>query len=827
MRGPNKAIERTRYPTPTLDDIRFKMKDSNFFSKLDLKSAFHQLELAEESRYITTFQTENGLKRYKRLNFGVRSAQEELQHALQECIKDIEGVENIADDIIVHGKDETEHDEALLNLLKRLEERGITFNLPKCIFSKTSLKFYGFVFSGQGMHPDPEKLDEIKHMPVPENAKALQSFLGLMNYFKRFIPSYSTLTYPLRRLLHKNTKWFWSDECQAAFDTLRDSLSSDSCVGYYDPEKETTVYTDASPVGISAVIIQNTPGKQDHKLISYSSRSLTPPEQRYSQLERECLAIVYACEHNKLYLYGHIFKMLCDHKPIVILLNNPNSIVPLRIESMTLRLQGYSFDLKHVQGKNNISDYPSRHPLKKEPVDDEIELYVNFVAMHACPNALSIEDIRQETEKDPVLQIVADLVQHNTWYKLDQSSQYPAIKEHLQKLLPYRNIRHQLTYHNNLILKQNRIVIPETLEAIVLQLAHIGHLGITKTKSLLRSKVYFPKLDEKIENLIKYCAACQVQSKPVRPAKLSVTPTPTEVWETTNIDYLGPLPYGFYLIVLIDQLSKFPVVEPIRNTSADLLINFLQRTISTFGIPKTVISDNGPPFKSFKIRQFFRKLRIKHQRITPLWPQANAQAENFMKPLMKAVRTAYLERTEWKKQLQNFLFTYRNTPHCTTNLAPATVMFQRDTSFTIPSLKSRFENYNQTAREKQKEAKAKRKEYYDQRNNAVDHNIEIGDTVIVKQPKQNKLSPTYEPKQYHVTAKNHNMITATDPFDQHTKTRNVSHFHPIPPIKFEHQLSDDDETEVAENEPVHTQTFKRRYPVRERRPVNRYDGQYP
>ena len=827
MRGPNKAIERTRYPTPTLDDLRIKLKDATVFSKLDLQSAFHQLELTEDSRYITTFQTETGIKRFKRLNFGVNSAQEELQHAVRETLKDIKGTINLVDDILIHGINQQEHDTALSKVLQRFEEKGLTVNLYKCLFSQPKLKFFGFVFSKQGMHPDPDKLNEIKTMPAPEDVKALQSFLGLMNYFKRFIPQYSTLTHPLRKLLHKDTKFEWSEDCKSAFDELRNALTSQSCLGYFDQSKEITVYTDASPVGISAIIVQNTPTKQDHKLISYSSRSLTSTEQRYSQIERECLAIVYACEHNKLYLYGRDFKILCDHKPIVNLLNNPNSTVPLRIERMTLRLQGYSFDLQHVRGEDNISDYPSRHPADSFSQDIyKIEKYINFVANYACPNAISIDDIKKATQNSPTLQIIADLIRQNSWHKLDQPLRYPEIRAQLQKLTPYRNVKEQLTVNesSDLILKSNRIVIPGSFENIIIKLAHDGHLGITKTKALIRSKVYFPNMDEKLENYIRHCAACQVQTKPIPPAKLSITPTPEAVWDVVNIDYLGPLPNGFYLIVMVDQFSKFPVVEAIRTTSSSLLIDFLQRTIAIFGLPKTVISDNGPPFMSYDLRQFFQRLRIKHQRITPLWPQANAQAEAFMKPLMKAVRTAYIEKRDWRKQLQNFLFTYRHAPHCTTKLPPATLMFQRNTNFTIPALNQAVDrDINIKARARQENAKLQRKEYHDKRTNAKDPNINIGDTVIVRQPKRNKLSPRFEPNRYQVIAKNNSMITATDQTSQRTKTRNVSHFRPIPPIQFQNPETDDNDHDVyipeelgESHEVPEQQQPLRRYPQRDR-----------
>ena len=198
-------------------------------------------------------------------------------------------------------------------------------------------------------------------------------------------------------------------------------------------------------------------------MISYTSRALTPTEQRYSQIERECLAIVYACEHNKLYLNGHDFKLFSDHKPIVNLLNNPNSRVPLRIKRMTLRLQGYSFDLQHVTGENNISDYNSRHPANSEYTDHKIESYINNIIDNTCPNAISLGNIKNETQNDPVLQTIIKLTRNNTWFKLDKPSRYPEIQQHLSQLIPYRNVRNELTINetSNILLKANRIVIPQ------------------------------------------------------------------------------------------------------------------------------------------------------------------------------------------------------------------------------------------------------------------------------------------------------------------------------------------------------------------------------
>ena len=220
MRCANKAIERTRFPTPTVDDLLHKLSGAKHFSKLDLNNAFHQLELDESCRYITAFQTENRIKRYKRLLFGVNSASEELQHALRTILGDIAGTINIADDILVYAKSQTEHDEILAKVLQRLADRGVTLNLEKCKFSKSNLEYYGYVFSNQGMHPSEGKIRSLKQMEKPEDAKAVRSFLGLTNYLKRFIPQYSTVTNPLRELLRKETPLYGQSNAITPFTFL-------------------------------------------------------------------------------------------------------------------------------------------------------------------------------------------------------------------------------------------------------------------------------------------------------------------------------------------------------------------------------------------------------------------------------------------------------------------------------------------------------------------------------------------------------------------------------------------------------------------------------
>ena len=229
MRNANTAIERTRFPLPTVDELIVKLRNATRFSKLDLNKVFHQLELDPELRYITAFQTEDRIKRYKRLLLGINSALEELQHALQTLLADIGNAVNIADDIIVFGKSVDEHDDGLNKVLKRLAENNITLNIQKCEFDRESIEFYGYVFSKDGMIPAPNKIDALKNAAHPTDMKSVRSFLGLTNYLKRFIPNYSTLTCTLHTLTKKNIDFIWTSDIEKAFDTSKNILTSDSC----------------------------------------------------------------------------------------------------------------------------------------------------------------------------------------------------------------------------------------------------------------------------------------------------------------------------------------------------------------------------------------------------------------------------------------------------------------------------------------------------------------------------------------------------------------------------------------------------------------------
>ena len=301
MRQANTAIQGERHITPTMDDVIHELNGATVFSKLDLTAGYHQLELHPASRYITTFTTHQGLRRYKRLNFGISSAAEVFQNAICQTLQGISGVKNLSDDIIIHGKTQAEHDDTLRAVFQRLKERGLTLNRKKCEFDKSSLEFFGFIFSADGISADPKKVAAIKQASDPQDPTEVRSLLGMANYCARFIPDFATISAPLRELTKKDTQWIWGPEHAAALQTIKDSLTSDTVMAYFDPAKDTELIVDASPVGLGAILYQSD-RKGERHTIAYASRALSDVERSYSQTEREALAIVWSCEHFHLYI---------------------------------------------------------------------------------------------------------------------------------------------------------------------------------------------------------------------------------------------------------------------------------------------------------------------------------------------------------------------------------------------------------------------------------------------------------------------------------------------------------------------------------------------
>ena len=332
-------------------------------------------------------------------------------------------------------------------------------------------------------------------------------------------------------------------------------------------------------------------------------------------------------------------------------------------------MQQYDYTVKYRPGKDNPADYMSRHPnAQSKPTDREQKVadeYLNFVTTHATPKALTLNEIKNATRADKTLQAAAIAIKTGTWYKYTECNGQNEIDSVIIRSL--HKVRDTLTLISteDVILRGTQIVIPKSLQDRVIDLAHEGHQGVVKTKRLLREKVWFPNIDKLVEEKVYSCVACQSATHSNSREPLQMTPLPDNAWEELSMDFCGPFPSGDYLLVVIDNYSRYPVVEIIKSTSARAVIPKLDKIFSEYGIPKSLTSDNGPPFKSHKFRQFTDHLGFHHRRITPHWPEANGESERFMRTLEKAIRTAHAEGKLWKQFKKYTHFYVIIDPHLT------------------------------------------------------------------------------------------------------------------------------------------------------------------
>ena len=300
----NKVLQREVHRLPVMEDILPALSKAKVFSKFDLKAGYLHCELDEESSLLTTMNTPFGRFRWKRLPFGLKVSAEIFQKKLLEALSGLEGIECVADDIILFGvgdtKEEAEknHDDRLQALLQRCREKGIKLNRKKSVLKTSSVTFLGHVVTDHGLKPDPQKVQAILQMPTPTNPNDIQRLQGSVNYLARFLPMLSDAFEPLRRLTHKNSTWQWATEQEAALTTVKELLTTAPILAYYSPDEPLTIQCDASQAGLGATLLQK------GRPLSYASRALTPTEQRYAQIEKEALAVVFALERFHQYTFG-------------------------------------------------------------------------------------------------------------------------------------------------------------------------------------------------------------------------------------------------------------------------------------------------------------------------------------------------------------------------------------------------------------------------------------------------------------------------------------------------------------------------------------------
>lgn len=669
----NPALLIDRYPLPKIDDLLVRLNGARVFSKIDLTQAYNQVELDDSKEY-TVINTHKGLFRYNRLVYGLSSSPGIFQRIMSNLLKDLPQVEVFLDDIIIGSVDIKSHLETLEKVLERLRSHGMKLKESKCSFLLEEVQYLGYIISKDGIKVDPTKIEGILKIPRPLNITELRSFLGVVNFYARFVPNLSTILSPLYDLLRKGTVWKWNERRERAFKSIKNLLVSAEVLSHYDPNKQLILTTDASSRGISGVLTQ--PGSSAgadgarERPVAYVSRSLNEAERNYSQIDKEALSIIFSLEKLHQFLYGRQFLLRTDHKPLVTIFGPKQGIpamVASRLQRWAIKLSAYTYDIEYIRTDVNGADGLSRLPVPVKNADSLDGPPPEQTYLHFAHNELLLDyhDVKKETQRDPTLSRVLGYIR----------SSWPSDVE-LRNLQPYFNRRLELYEELGCVMWGHRVVIPEGCRDRVLSVVHESHMGIVKTKAFARSYVWWPGIDEAVERACRECGVCAAEAE--APARHAPSPWawPARQWARVHLDFLGPL-FGITYLVMIDARTKWLEVFPVPSTSANSTIEKLGEVNARWGFPRQIVSDNGPPFTSEQFSSFLTKHRIEHIHSAPYHPASNGAAENAVKTIKQVIKKAVRQKQNVNLALSNFLLHYRNTPHCTTGESPASLMISR------------------------------------------------------------------------------------------------------------------------------------------------------
>lgn len=663
----NVATETDTFPQPTINESLSEVAGGRIFTKLDLKEAYTQLRVSEETANLLTINTPKGLYKMKRLPYGLKACPGIFQRVMETTLAGIKGVTILLDDILISGRNSEEHNSRLEKVLQHLKDVGLRLNKKKCKIATNRVEFLGYVVDENGIHPSEKKVRLITDAKKPKNVKELQAFLGLLNFYERFIKDKATLLEPLHRLLDQNAEWKWNMAEEEAFAKAKKMLASEQTLTHFDNNRKITLTCDASEYGVGAVLAHIMDDGSE-KPIAMGSRTLSKTERNYAQIDKEAAAIMFGLDKFHQYIYGRHVIIFTDHKPLLGILS-PNKAIPKvlspRMMRWALKINSHDYELLFKSGTSiGNADALSRWPLESEdwqPVTDEVE---DMLLLSESPSALqySPKDIAEKTRQDEVLAKVKYWILHGWPERVDEAN-----------LKMYWLKRKELSISNECIIWGSRVVIPPPLREYMLKALHETHDGVVISKSIARSYFWWPGLDHEIEALVASCDNCQAhRSMPASTAHSWISPT--NPWQRLHIDFAGPFQQKIYLIV-IDPYSKWPEVKVVRSTSSECAIKALREIFAEQGLPEVLVSDNGTAFTSTQFKDFMKCNGIRHILTPPYSPASNGQAERTVQTVKNKLRS--LPGSDSDVKLQRLLFGLRIVPSTVTGKSPAELLNRR------------------------------------------------------------------------------------------------------------------------------------------------------
>jgi hypothetical protein len=786
----NQAVIKTKRVMPHTKKILRSLNGKKFFSKLDIKDAFHTIELDEESQKYTVFSTNtHGLLAQTRLWMGLCVSSELYNEVMEEKMRGLIDFTQAIDDMMVASIDLNLCMQRTEEAIKRISELNLTLS-DKCKFLQTEIEFWGWYVDQNGTRPTTKKLDALRESPVPTNAKETLSFICFATYFMDRIPYLSTVCDPLRDLAYSKNEFKWTNAHDQAFEQIKTTII-DRCLGHFDEKFATELWVDASPMGCGAFLMQIQNNKR--VLIACASKTHTQSESNYSHIEKECKACVWACNKFKTYLLGKDFTLLTDNKSVALILDPSYDLK----KQTTLRLGNWKSELvqfsrmvvNQITGEQNIADYLSRciaSPNTNDTVPTSTLFKMNEIAnldddynvasVQHYLKAITLDEIAKATEKDIALKIVKGSLLKN--HSVLAKSNNALLNKETQH---YRLIFDELSMSKEgCILHDDKIIIPDDLRQKIIELTHEAHMGINSCKRLIRDNYWFKNIDKMVKDHCDYCVPCQANTdvSEFNPLQVSM-PTPKKNYRLCA-DFTSKSPNGDHNLVVVDAYTRMPYFITTKHLTADAVIAALKKLFREIGVPKEILSDNGPAFKSNDYARFLASLNIKRLLITPEWPRGNPTAERMMKNINRVIRCSLVAKKPYKRALDIYLNNYRATPHSSTKFSPNEMMGLPN-KLKMPSLKRIKDIPQLTAMANDMKAKATQKMYGDKHLHAKQVTFNVNEKVLVKyndsikpRIKSSKYKSLYDPDHYVISDIKGTMITAKRP--QHTITRNCYFF---------------------------------------------------
>lgn len=642
----NKVTERCAYPIPYMSSILDRLGKARYLSSLDIQSAYWQIKMDEDSKKYTAFSIPGrGHYHFNRMPFGLTNA----PATFQALVDKIFGPElepylfKYLDDLIIVTPDFDTHIRVLSETFQRLIEAGLTLNREKCKFCRDELKYIGYIVNRYGLSVDPEKVSAIVNMPAPRTPRQVRSILGMVSFYRRFIPHLSTIIAPLIALTKKNNKFTWTPECEKAFKDIKNALVSAPILNRPNFDYPFILQCDASSYGLGCVLSQEIDGKE--KVICYLSRALTKNELKFSVTEKELLCVIWACEKLRCYIEGTRCTVITDHHSLIWLnnLKRPQG----RLGRWALRLQQFDIEIVHRPGKNHV-------------VPDCLSRAMN----HGSVNVIQLES-------DPWYIRMCDRVLRNPLsypcWRIDSDNR-------LYKYIKQNSFSNETDNWKMVVPKPNRSKILEDCHYSPLS----GHLGIYKTYHRVLLRYFWPKMKSDVVRFVNRCKVCAEQKpeQKLKAGQMGSKPDIRRCWQYIAVDLMGPFPrstHGHrFVLVACDYFSKFVLCFPLRQATAKAIVKLLEDNVFLlFGVPQYLKSDNGVQFKGREFTKLLAEYNIKHL-TTPLYhPEPN-----FVERANRTIKTmisSYIDENQkkWDANLAKLACAYRtakneviqNTPY--------------------------------------------------------------------------------------------------------------------------------------------------------------------